>query len=513
MRQASFPFWFGYSPGLGTAKEAVISSHFMHRLCTHTELTIYDGDCFAARSIEIDPSKLDEILIPNLLSASRAFAAERAEAAKRRARDNYRLYGLTSPKDAGTAQFITELMFDRQFQRGGRTSCNRVIVCARVTNCLAAGRSLAMLIPALPFKISSPLKNRGTLPDLAEVNFLLVLYEIILAIELLYEEGFPARSGPSAKFTVVSDGSRFEALVREPPGRVAAYRVALLDWVRRLGLEGHIEIVDYGRLLQTRLSAEMFARKQAIRLSSGQAYADAMMPLFDPSNIAHSLAQATLIEPDPEVLNSAGRFASLFKSLVYTINYATLERFSGCSADRQIAIYRELTSQLFYSCSPIVSDGLYELDDGVSRPAPDPELLRGMMLREVWEATIAYLAEIKSDRDLEADPITTCLPDHIRWTIHAKPGQLCLLAPSTMGMPVQAWAGSATFKKTGNERVKLCALPVLALESAGAIPVLVGGHSKAMRQPLFYIYPDIEFTGLDPFLEMLAARLTRRRVA
>lgn len=144
------------------------------------------------------------------------------------------------------------------------------------------------------------------------------------------------------------------------------------------------------------------------------------------------------------------------------------------------------------------------------------EHLRQAMLREVWSATIDYIAEIKSDRELDSDPITTCLPDHVRWTIHAKPGQLGLLTPAALGKPVQAWAGAAVFKRAGQGGIRLCTLPVLALEGAGAIPVQSDDSSGApglAGQPLFYIYPDIAFADVDDFLANLESRLVRKRAS
>src|SRR5205814_10721779 len=118
------------------------------------------------------------------------------------------------------------------------------------------------------------------------------------------------------------------------------------------------------------------------------------------------------------------------------------------------------------------------------------EHLRQAMLNEVWSATISYIAEIKSDRELTSEPISMCLPDHLRWTIHAKPGQLGLLTPAAFGRPVQAWAGAAGVKRAGQGGIRLCTLPVLALEGAGAIPVRSGDGNDALepvRQPLFYL--------------------------
>jgi hypothetical protein len=83
-------------------------------------------------------------------------------------------------------------------------------------------------------------------------------------------------------------------------------------------------------------------------------------------------------------------------------------------------------------------------------------------------------------------------------------------------MPISAWAGTAVFKRSGRSGVRLCTLPVLALEGDGAISVSVGDAGRASeqtQQPLFYIYPDVAFGHIDEFLDMLESRLIRRRAS
>jgi hypothetical protein len=233
-----------------------------------------------------------------------------------------------------------------------------------------------------------------------------------------------------------------------------------------------------------------------------------------------SLRRAAEVEPDPERANPEGRFVSLLKSLVYTITYRALGRVHAPRSAAYCSLYREITAHLFTpypAPSPTVPDLPAPKDGEGEEPAlPDSakEALRREMLREAWDATILYMAEIKSDRDLDEDPILTCLPDHIRWTIHAKRGQIAVAVPTVAGLTVQAWAGSAVFKRAKGGGLKLCTLPVVALEGAGAVPVRVDDPQTALGlgdQPLFYIYPDVTFEGMADFFGQLATSLVRRR--
>jgi hypothetical protein len=213
---------------------------------------------------------------------------------------------------------------------------------------------------------------------------------------------------------------------------------------------------------------------------------------------------------------------SLLRSLVFTIRYRTLEPLTQLPAERFRRVYRELTAHLFEPFATLSAAQLPRVAEEATRRGEIPltpaakEHLRQEMLREVWSAAIGYIAEIKSDREQASEPISSCLPDHLRWTIHAKPGQLGLLTPCALGKSVRAWAGAAVFKRAKHGGIRLCTLPVLALEGVGAIPVGSDDNCSALHppgQPLFYIYPDVGFAGLEDFLASITARLVRKRAS
>ncbi|WP_433364826.1 L-tyrosine/L-tryptophan isonitrile synthase family protein [Streptosporangium sp. CA-115845] len=509
-----------YQVGLDKIQEAVISSHFMHELAANSELQLYDEGQFVAKALDIDAEAVHNRLIPAMREACDTFSKDRATAARSRARENYRKYGLADPRKVGTAQFITEVMFDRQYRREPLESCSRELLCSTVAERIESGSPIEMVIPALPFKFSSPLKTRGRLPDLAELNFILGLYEIVSTIEQIYRAARPDLRGRLAGFTVVSDGSRYNRLVNEPDSVIERYRNRLGLWIERLRLEQHINILDYRSLLRDSMPASAWQRKAEIADRARTEYGQALWPIFDPNEMASAMTMAARVEPDPEYSNPAGRFVSLLKSLVYTIKYDSLKMFERMPVDAYHALYRDLTAHIFKPYTAISPSELAriraEADVGAGLAPTErvKEYLRQTMLRESWGCAIDYMAEIKSDRELAEDPILTCLPGHLRWTIHAKAGQLAVSTPIAAGIRVQAWAGAAVFRLTRKNDIKLCTLPVLALEGAGAIPVRVSGMDDALAladQPLFYIYPDVTFADMDDFLAVVRRSLVRRR--
>lgn len=491
-----------YQIGLDKIQEAVVSSHFMHGLTADPELHLYDEDHFAAKTLDIDADDVHNHLIPAIRRACDAFSRDRAAAARLRARQNFRKYGLADSRKVGTAQFITEVMFDRQFRREPLETCSRKLLCGIVAERIEAGAPVEMVIPALPFKFSSPLKTRGQVPDLAELNFILGLHEIVSTVEQIYRADRPDLPGPLARFTVVSDGSRYNRLVNEPDVVVDNYRNRLELWVQRLRLEQHIIILDYRTLLRDSMPANMWRQKEEITERARIEYGQKLWPIFDPHDMATAMTTTAQFEPDPEYANPEGRFASLLKSLIYTIRYDSLTIFEGLPTDVFHALYRDLMAHIF---TPYA---------GLTPAETVKEYVRQTMLRESWSCAIDYMAEIKSDRELAEDPILACLPGRLRWTIHSKAGQLAVSTPIASGMRVQAWAGAAVFRRTKKNDVKLCTLPVLALEGAGAIPVRVRGSDDTLAladQPLFYIDPDVEFADMDDFLAIVSRSFVRRR--
>jgi Pyoverdine/dityrosine biosynthesis protein len=491
-----------YQAGLSKRWEAVISSHFMDVISQDRTLQPYTTKLMDQRAHFISSKVVDEILLPVLCDASRKFATERAAAALARARAKAAEYGLSEPAQVTAAEAITELMFDRQFSRKANLTRSRTSVRDEVAIRLDGKLDIDLVIPALPFKILCPLKARGVMPDFAEVDLILSLYEIAYAIELVSRMVSRDTQAVTAHFVVVSDGKRFASIVNVASEIIDRYRLAVEAWIQRLGLEKYVKMKDYWELLHERLPQPMLAEKQKMAREANRLYAEKLNPTFEMSNMERSLAVSRALEPDPEEGNPEGRFASLFKSLVYTVNYRVLDALDMPGPAKQ-HLYRELTSNIFYPLG---------LTETVAGSTLTKEGLRQAMIREVWQATIEYMAEIKSDRDLKHDPVLVCMPNAVRWTIHAKAGQFAIMTPSMNGFFVQAWAGSGLFRLTKKGAIQLCSYPVLGIEGRDAVPIFEGTESSYHRQPLFYIDHRLGFKDMESFAVELAKGVTRRRL-
>ena len=506
-----------YHVGLSKVNEMVISSHFMHKISQNLSLNLYDDQCFQSKQVVVGREFVEHDLIPILKSACAVFCEKRAAAAKRRALLKYDSYDYAAADAIGASEIITEALLDKEFSRNGeKYNCRRQLN-AKIKRMIKEKGAIEMVMPALPFKIPSPLKSRGYRPDLGEINFLLSVYEIARTLEIILESEAPGAAPVKVRFTIVSDGSRFDDIVNESIATLGIYQEQLAGWITMLGVEDYIQLVDYRVVLKSKLPKEIWDAKRGLFHEARASYTNALWPVFDPDDMFGSFAAATEVELDPEYGNTEGRFVSLFKSLVYTIKYKALQELSNLSEDQHSRIYRELTSHIFQpyeinsESGPIWIGAAGEPGLGLSLEVK--EKLRRSMLTEVWAASINYISEIKSDRDLAEDPVLTCFPDYLRWTIHAKQGQLAIATPPILGISVQPWAGSAVFRPTSKGRIRLCTLPSLMLEATSAIPVVVRENDSpaAYCQPLFYLDKELGVTSVANFLPILKESYTRQR--
>ncbi|WP_402721342.1 L-tyrosine/L-tryptophan isonitrile synthase family protein [Janthinobacterium rivuli] len=497
-----------YHVGLSSKKEMVISSHFMHKISQNPSLNLYDNRYFQAKRLVIDRKFVIEELIPILKSACAEFCEKRAAAAKRRALLRYESFGYTTEKMIGVSEIITEALLDKEFSRNGEKYNSRNELNEKVRRMISDKGMIEMTMPALPFKIPSPLKSRGDAPDLGEINFLLSVYEIARTLEIICLKEACAATDVKVRFAIISDGSRFDDIVNESSNTLRTYQEKLASWITLLGVGDYIQLIDYRSLLQSRLPKAIWESKLELCRQAHTNYSQALWPVFDPDDMAASFEAARQVELDPEYGNTEGRFIPLFKSLVYTINYKTLQELRCFSDDQRSMIYRELTAHIFQPYH-----GGDTVDATLELPLEARELLRKSMLAEAWGAAINYISEIKSDRDLAEDPILTCLPDYLRWTIHAKQGQLAIATPPILGISVQPWAGSAVFRPTSKGWVRLCTLPSLMLEGTFAIPVVVeeNGGSETYCQPLFYLDKGLGVDDAVGLLAILRDGYTRQR--
>ena len=127
------------------------------------------------------------------------------------------------------------------------------------------------------------------------------------------------------------------------------------------------------------------------------------------------------------------------------------------------------------------------------------------MLNEAWAATIKYIAEIRSDRDMNEDIIEECFPDCIRWTIHKKNGQICIASRTVFGINLMPWHGVAMLKESG-EVVKQYVIPYKMLEEEKTIKI----NAEVQEKIIPVLDVDKEMNTANDLYEKLQSKLTRK---
>lgn len=505
-----------YQVGLSNIKEAVISEHFMHKISHNMSLSLYADQYFNNNSLKVPTNTVIDNILPILIESSNSFISSRTNSAESRARKYFREYMLNTQHELSVEHIISELMLDQQFYKGSKKNISRHKLSLKVKGLIEQRKPINLIIPALPFKSSCPLKCRGPNPDLSEVSFLLGLSEVAKSIDTIYKKYINTDKNMS-KFSVICDGKRFNKELNEASNNINNYQNSLRLWVNKLNIMNYVEILDYEESILNKLNKTIYENKLKTKKQTRDKYTSLLLPIFDPYNIDKTIKKAIEIDPDPEATNNDGRFIPLFRSLLYIINYKCLLNYSKNNNVNYNDLYREISRRMFKPYCRLSKKEINYIKSGLEsnsmlESSRDQifEFLRLSILEEAWYAAINYIAEIKSDRDLDSDPVSSCFPDHIRWTIHSKPGQLALLYPTTNGHPVQAWHGSAIFKRNKKNKIKLYTAPCLSIESEGGIPVSTV-LNQSSEQPLFYIHPNIEFIDFYDFICKLSENYSRAR--
>lgn len=512
-----------YRAGLKADGEPVISAHFMHSQALDAGLRLYDDSEFRRESMVLPVSCLSGELLPLLKARCREVAELRSEAAVKRA-----------GAKATVTTAILELLLDRWFRKGPRVNVCPVHLCAQIDRAIATRQPVRLVAPLFPFKKDSPLKTRGVHACMAEVDVLCRLAEMTQAISIIRNHfGARSASGVEAQFLVLGDGHRFSLALNGYPERITRYQREIEAWVEALGFSGAIDVVDYETFVRGRLTRTEAAQREGLRLAARELYESRLSRLLDPADMEATLKRAVAADPLPDSSNEEGRFVPLFKSVLYTYQYDFLRDYCVRHGMDFAPLYRRVMSQAFAPSPQFTPEDyhrVYVYVHGTSQERPEDgaivEYLRRQVLRAAWSATISYLAVVKMDRDMLGDPVATLLPDHIRFTIHAKPGQIGLRTTTSTQQAaiVQPWHGVSLLRPDGEGRLKFDIVSRLQAEGMRARPVVLsegecGGCPsadlpvKAMGatgQPLFYVHPAIEAGSCAALMGLMAEKLTRR---
>lgn len=421
-----------YQQGLSPIREDVFSEHYLvkeiHKLLNFTN--IESKDYVEQQTRSLDQSEL------------KRFIAITKNASEIHISDTTKRIGDRINKKIGNnvdyvEAVIREVIGDRQFMKGPKSNVNWLDLSHKVKKSVMSNADIECVIVGLPFKMPTILKCPAQEADFAEASFILQLSEFCSVLKRIILAFVNHQWTADVKFTIVCDGHRFNQIVGCEDHAISIYTDSINLWINYYELSQTISVVDYVQLVQTQLSLAKQEEKKKLRQAARLIYSQRLGRIVYRHDLCQRLKQAVLDDPDPESENASGRFASLFQSMLFTMRFRCIERYAlnmGCN-------YQDEYIRRIHDVVLILKGDISALNTIPDFLCSDSEI--DDVLTEAWCATIDYIAEIRSDRDMDNDIIQCCYPRSLRWTIHAKKGQIGLNCSGVNGLAIWPWHGVA----------------------------------------------------------------------
>jgi hypothetical protein len=410
-------------------------------------LRLYDDHTFCERTILTSSA-----LIPSVLSHLRTGAETRSRVLAEKA------LALAASKEVWGAAAntlpaaIVELLCLRDVRKGPRPdSSTKLLRCEQVAAIVESGWPHFVIL-GLPLKMPSPLKSRGSLPDLGEVATLFRLHVIVAAVRILQRRA-GNRSGaasPGATMTILRDAHRYRDAIGSHllASEIEAYGDALELWNRLAGTAAQLRLVRYEEVpLPPRRAGYYEVRRQELR----ERFAALNAAIARVRSMDELLQRVAACDP-------SGVIAPLIDALLFSrVVPGLVPRWVH---EDKLIEYQQLMRTLFES-----------------RTNGTDESRRLQVLLGAIHGAIDYRAAYEANtgelNPARFDDVQAAFPGSVRLSIHAKHGM-------SLQFPVSA---SPTFNKTpwhgccglvqradGSLRIRIA--PAIWYEANGFLPVM-----------------------------------------
>jgi hypothetical protein len=483
-------------PGHGSTEIAAppVQSHISdgHRLLKaagRLRHSLYGSAEFSKAAAHLPASYFLHSLVPAVRAQMNRKVASRVTAAISRARRNSHLYDV---KHAGVAEYVAEALCDNTYFKQRQEHVSRVQLRDRVAQLLQQGAPVDLILPIFSRKPASPLKNRGGLPDLAEVASLAQLAGAAQVASALSPTG--------CRIHLLADGHKYRRACNTPAAEVDAYQQGLGFWIDALSVGNQVQLVDYeASITPESCGIDRGLREHVFNARAAQV-AVAHSRCFFVDDIPLTLARLEAAGP------VGSQVAAALASLLTSVNYRSTGELARPSPryddDGAQALYTQHIAGLQ---SPLQVAAARCGYGGSAHYLPQRNLLGVLeaMRREAWEAAVRYVAISLTDRELQV--VRRRWPQAIKLTIHAKPGELHCISTSrrNVSMTAQHCTGGIHFGPQGAEmdfryRVER--------EAEGQVPVMVAPDAalalapeqfgplaalQASAQPFMYTNDDV----------------------
>jgi pyoverdine/dityrosine biosynthesis protein Dit1 len=445
---------------------------------------LYDQVEFKRNACYVSSQFWIETVLPALQLSINETVSKRLIAAVRRAKENSSLYDTKTPEIAGVC---TEVFFDTRLFRPNEAHVERRFLHEKIKNLLYNKQPLKIGLPLFSRKPVSPVKNRGYLPDMAEIVSIGRCYEIALILSQVY--------GNDVEFIIFADGNKYRRACATPLEIIDEYQNGLIFWINMLNASSLVKVVDYETQVHSALGDNQTNTREERYHANLNYLRHTYSNGFNPGNVSKSLYH---IARQDDVGTQIGfTFNSIVSSVFYesgNLGQSLLNR-----QDDAQKLYLEYIKTLSVDLSQVEWKMALKLPNLL---VSDFIELSMMMRLEAWEAALKYVAISITDRQLNI--WKSLSPKGIKFTVHPKPGEINLVHTSTeyKNMTAQHCVGGIKPSKLGS---KITFSYRLERESHGEYPVILANNWSSHRQtqtvfdkfailqqPICYVSPDIE---------------------
>lgn len=394
---------------------------------------------------------------------------------------------------------VQTLLKDRQFTKGFKNNIDWNKIFFQIRSAIENNEDIECVIVGLPFKMPSLLKCESAEADFGEAGFILQLYEFCKVAELIFKNLNYWNWNKNVLFRVVMDGKRFQHLIGITDHEMDDYKNTLESWISLLDINEYIKLDDYEDMINTSLDFGLKAKKMMIKKNVKSEYLKKLPTDIHLENLNLKLEEAKLLDPDPEKSNKHGRFVSLFQSILFSMRYSSIEQ--------KYFTDNSIKNEVYIKCIECIILKLSHKNDLAVAKARTQSILHlcGDILREAWYATIDYVSEIRSDRDLAIDVIQYCYPNSLRWTIHDKKGQICIASKKMYEINLFPWHGVSLIKES-RSKLKQYTIPSRMLQGNNLMKLSVEVNDIIL--PICYV--QLNNLSFSTSLEAISKFYSRR---
>ncbi|MFF9019962.1 L-tyrosine/L-tryptophan isonitrile synthase family protein [Streptomyces eurythermus] len=456
-------------------KSQISDGHRLIRSVRRQPFALYSQSEFATKAVAIDADYWLDCVVPTVRAAVSRAAAAKVDAALARARKRHGEYGTTRP---GAPEVIAEALFDAKWFRTKKDHLTRTELRDRIRGVITRGEPVQLVFPVFSRKPYSPVKNRGTSPDTAELHSLACCAALAHVIDALSPTG--------CRFTILADGRKYNRACRTPDRVVEEYQSTLRDWIAELGASEVLRVTDYERWLRDGLPGPLLRARAQHYAAWENRLLTTYGPLFDATDPQASLAGLT---GHDEV---AAQLLHTFWSIATSTDY---EAFAGLREEHRGWTDEARRAYAYYVASlpRRLSRHGGRPDMGLAAGAGnDVTALHRTLRDEAWRAACRYVAISLTDRDLNL--IRELAPDAVKLTIHGKPAELHLVTATSKDANMTAQHSTVGYSVRGGQAKPTFGY-LVDRESRGEIPVLIKGTPRHIDDARYRSLARLEAAG------------------